>query len=164
MTRRTKVVLGFGAVAVAAAGVIWAGVNRSVVDEKRLIGTWAFVSGGNSWGQTTLSFAEDGKMEMTSQWFGKQYDSAGTYTMKGATIEMLIADDSDWGAAGWGNSTKKGDGGKGDTSGTDTKSKVQSQTKQQRRHMLLRVTIRSLSETELVVADDRGQKTVYARQ
>jgi hypothetical protein len=30
--------------------------------------------------------------------------------------------------------------------------------------MLLRVTIRSLAETELLVADERGKKTVYARK
>jgi uncharacterized protein (TIGR03066 family) len=159
MTRRTKVVLGFGAVAVVAAGVIWAGIYRSAVDPKRLIGTWAFVNGANIWGETKLTFAEDGKMQMTSQWVGKTYDSEGTYTMKGDTIEMLIVDDSDWG-----NWTKKGDGGKSDKSNTDAKSKPQSQPKQQGRQMTRRLTVRSLSETELVVADERGKKTVYARK
>ena len=129
MTRKTKVVLGFGAVAVVAAGVIWAGIYRSAVDPKRLIGTWAFVSGGNGWGETTLTFAEDGKMQMTSQWIGKTYDSEGTYTVKGDTIEMLMVDDSDWGEAAWGNRTRKGEGGK---SNTDARSKPQSQPKQPR--------------------------------
>jgi hypothetical protein len=103
-------------------------------------------------------------MQMTSQWVGKKYDSEGTYTVKGATIEMLIVDDSDWGEAGSGNWTKKGDGGQWDKSNTDAKSKPQSQPKRQGRPMLRRVTIRSLSETQLVVADERGQKTAYARK
>jgi uncharacterized protein (TIGR03066 family) len=164
MTRKTKVVLGFGAVAVVAAGVIWAGIYRSAVDPKRLIGTWAFVSGANIWGETTLTFAEDGKMQMTSQWVGKKYDSEGTYTLKGDTIEMLILDDSDWGGAAGGNWTKKGDGGKSGKSPTDARSKPQGQPKQQGRQMSRRLKVRSLSETELVVADERGKKTVYARK
>jgi uncharacterized protein (TIGR03066 family) len=164
MTRRTKIVLGIGAVVVVATGVIWAGIYRSSVDPKRLIGTWAFVSGGNSWGETTLTFGEDGKMQMTSQWVGKKYDSDGTYTVKGNTIEMLIVDDSDWGEASWGNSTKKGGGGNRDKSGTGAKSKPPSQPKQQSRSMRRRVTVRSLSETELVVVDERGRKTAYTRK
>jgi hypothetical protein len=64
--------LGSAAVAVIAAGVIWAIINRFVAHRKRLIGTWAFVSGANNWGETALTFAEDGKMHMTSQWYCKQ--------------------------------------------------------------------------------------------
>jgi uncharacterized protein (TIGR03066 family) len=144
--------------------VIWASFNRAVADQKRLIGTWAFVSGTNSWGETTLTFAEDGKMQITSQWFGKKYDSEGTYTVKGNMLKMLVADNSDWGEASWGNWPKKDDGGKSDKSDTDAKAKQQNQPKQQREPILRRVTIRSLSETELVVADERGKKTVYARK
>jgi uncharacterized protein (TIGR03066 family) len=161
MTRKTKVVLGFVAVAVIAAGVIWAGIYRSAVGPKRLVGTWTFVNGANIWGETRLRFGEDGKMQMTSQWVGKSYDSEGTYTVKGNTIEMLMVDESDWGEAAWGNRTTKGGGGK---SNTDAKSKPQSQPKKQQRTMQRRMTIKSLSETELVVADERGKRTVYARK
>ena len=164
MTRRTKIVLGFAAVAVIAAGGIWAGFNWFVVDTKRLIGTWEFASGENSWGETMLTFAEGGKMQMTSQWVGRTYDSEETYTVKGDTIEMLIVDDSNWGGAESGNWTKKGDGGQWAKSNTDAKSKPQGQPKQQGRAVLRRVAVRSLSETKLVVADERGQKTVYARK
>ncbi len=163
MTRKTKFVLGFLAVAVVATSVIWACFVRSVVDKKQLIGTWTFVSGANIWGETTLTFAEDGKMQMTSQWVGKKYDSDGTYTVKGDTIEMLMADDSDWGDVA-GNWTKKGDSGKSGKANTDTKTKPQSKPNQPGRTMLRRLTIRSLSETELVVADERGKKSVYARK
>jgi uncharacterized protein (TIGR03066 family) len=162
MTRKAKILLGFAAlatVAVAAAS-LWAGFGRSVANKRRLIGTWAFVSGGNGWRGTTLTFARDGKMKTTSQWAGKTYESEGTYTVKGDTIEMLVADDSDWG--GWGDWAKRGGGGKSDGSNPDTKSRPQSQPKQQREPTLRRVTIRSLTETELVVADGTGQKTVYA--
>jgi uncharacterized protein (TIGR03066 family) len=134
MTRRTKIVLGFTAVAVVVAGGIWAGFDRSVANKKRLIGTWTLVSGGNSWGETALTFAEDGKMRATAQWDRETHGSEGTYTVKGDTIEMLIAhggDWSDWDAKGegewgdWGNG--KGGGGKSDKAVKDAKSKPRSQ-------------------------------------
>jgi hypothetical protein len=134
------------------------------VDPKRLIGTWTFVSGANIWGGTTLTFAEDGKMQMTSQWSGKAYHSEGTYKVKGNTIELFVADDSDWGQGARDNWTKNGNGGKSDKSSTAAKSKPSSQAKQQREPFLRRLTVRSLSETELVVADERGKKTIYARK
>jgi uncharacterized protein (TIGR03066 family) len=164
MTRRTKIVLGSAAVAVIAAGVVWASFNWFAVDTKRLIGTWSFVSGAHSWGETTLTFTADGKVQMTSQWVGKKYDSDGTYSVKGNTIEMLIVDDSDWGEAGWGNSTKKSGGGNRDKSGIGAKSKPPSPPKHQSRTMRRRVTVRTLSDTELVVADERGHKTSYTRK
>jgi uncharacterized protein (TIGR03066 family) len=164
MTRRTKFILSFTAVAAVAAVVIWAGFGSSAANKQRLIGTWAFVSGGNGWGGTTLTFAGDGKMKTTVRWERETYNSEGTYTVKGDTIEMFIADDSDWGEEAWADWTRKTEGGKSGKSSTDAKSKPQSQPKQQRDPILRRVTIRSLSETELVVADERGKKTVYVRK
>jgi uncharacterized protein (TIGR03066 family) len=164
MTRRTKIVLGIAAVATLATGVFWAGFfGRSGTNKKRLIGTWTFVS-GSGWGKTALTFAEDGKVKTTTRWDRKTYDSEGTYTVKGDTIEMLIVDDSDWGEAAWGNWTTEGDGGKGGKSNTDAKSKPQSQPKQWSEPKPRRVTIRSLTDTELVVADEKGRKTIYARK
>lgn len=162
MTRRTKIVLGVAVVAVVAAVVIWLGFFRSAVDQKRLIGTWAFVSGGNGWGGTTLTFTEDGKIKSTVRWDRETYDSEGTYTVKGDTLEMFIADYDDWGEEAWDGWNGRGGGGKSGRSNTDTKS--QSQPKQQSEPTLHRVTIRSLSETELVVVDERGKKTAYARK
>jgi uncharacterized protein (TIGR03066 family) len=159
MTRRTKIALGLAAVAFLTAGAIWAGFSRSVGDKKHLVGTWTYVSGTKSWNQTTLTFAADGKMQMTTDWFGKTCDSVGTYAVKGDTIEMQIVDDSDWGEASWGNS-----GQKGDKPGTDPKSKSPPQPKQPREPMRVSITIQSLSEKELVVADERGKKTVYAKK
>jgi uncharacterized protein (TIGR03066 family) len=159
MTRRTKIALGLAAVAVVAAGAIWVGFYRSVGDKKHLVGTWTYVSGTNTWNQTTLTFAAEGKMQMTTQWFGKTYDSAGTYAVKGDTIEMRIMDDNDWGEASWSNS-----GQKGGKPNPNPKSKSPPQPKQQREPMLVSVTIQSLSEKELVVSDERGKKTVYDKK
>jgi hypothetical protein len=167
MTRRTKIVLGFTAVAAVAAVVIWAGFGRSAANKQRLIGTWAFVGGGNGWRGMTLTFTEGGEMKTSSRWAGKTYESEGTYAVKGDTIEMLVADDSDWSdwtEATWGDWAKKAGGGKSDRPNTDTQSRPQSQPKQQKEPALRRVTIRSLSETELIVADEGGHKTVYARK
>jgi uncharacterized protein (TIGR03066 family) len=158
MTRRTRIALGLAAVAVVAAGAIWVGSYRSVGDKKHLAGTWMYVGGANKWNQTALTFAADGKMQMTTQWFGKTYDSAGTYVVKGNTIEMQIMDDNDWGEASWGNQ-----GQKGDKHGTDPNSKSPTQSKQQREPMLVSVTIQSLSANELIVLDERGKMTVYAK-
>jgi hypothetical protein len=164
MTRRTKIVLGFSAVAAVAAIVIWAGFGRSVVNKQRLTGTWAFVSGRNGWRRTTLTFAEDGMMKTTWQWNRQRYDSEGTYTVKGSTIEMLIADDSDWGERAWADWGTKAEEAKGDKPTTDPESKPQSQPGQRSEPKPRSVTIRSLTDTELVVADERGRKTVYARK
>ena len=172
MTRRTKIVLGFAATALVAAGVIWAGFNRSVVNKKRLIGTWMLVSGGNSWGETTLTFAEDGKMKTTVQWDRETYDSEGTYKVKGDTIEMFIAD-GEWGDwdgkdggewGDWGNGNGKDGGGKSDKLVKDAKSDPQPQPKQPKEPRPRRVTIRSLTDAELIFADDGGRKTIYARK
>ena len=167
MTRRTKIVLGSAAVAVAAVGAIWACLGRSAANQQRLVGTWAFVSGGGGWTGTTVTFAGDGNMKTASRWGGKTYESEGTYAVKGDTIEMLVADDVDWNAWGdavWSDWAKKGGGGKNDRPNTDTKAWPQAPPKQQKEPTLRRVTIRSLSGSELVVADERGQKTVYAKK
>jgi uncharacterized protein (TIGR03066 family) len=160
MTRRTKIVLGIAAVAMLAAGVFWAGFGRSGTNKKRLLGTWTSVS-GNAWGKTALTFAEDGKVKTTTQWDRKTYDSEGTYTVRGDTIEMFIpgGDWGDWGGnyGGWGDWNTAG-GGESDKATEDTKPKQPSEAKPRI------MTIRSLSKTELVVADERGHKTIYARK
>ncbi|QJW96456.1 hypothetical protein [Frigoriglobus tundricola] len=163
MTRRTKIVMGVAAVAAVAAGIVWAGFGRSAANTQRLLGTWAYVSGGNGRGGT-LTFTEDGKMKAAARSAGKTSESEGTYLVNGDTVEMLVADDSVWGEEWWADWAGKAEGDKNTKRTTDPKSKPQSRPEQRGEPKPRTVTIRSLSGTELVVVDETGRKTVYARK
>jgi len=164
MIRRTKILLSVAAATAVAAGVCWAGFGGSGTNKKRLIGTWTFVS-GSGWGETALTFAEDGKVKTTTRWDRETYDFEGTYTVRGDTIQMLVPggdwgnwDGKDGGWGDWGNWNGKAGGGKSDKATKDTKPKQPGEPKPRT------MTIRSVSDTELVVADEGGRKTIYARK
>jgi|GEM_PF-4823600 len=167
MTRKTRIVVGGTALAVAAAGVIWASIGRSTTNRQRLVGTWRFVSGENDWAGPIITFAGDGTVKTTSWSADPAPEVEGTYEVKGDTIELILAGDvepSEKEAPARGDRARKSGGGMGTRPNTDPKARPQMPSRQQTEPTLHRLTIRSLSATELMVADERGQKTIYARK
>lgn len=162
MTRRTKIVLGVAAAAVVVIAIgCWVGFGRSTVNQQKLVGSWKLVSGGG--GGTTLTFSADGKVKETTKWGKETYDSEGTYTVKGDAIEMLTTDDFDWDGE-WGDWDGKAASGKGDKPAKSAKPNPSNQPKPPKEPKPRSMAIRSLTDTELVVSDERGMKTAYAKK
>jgi uncharacterized protein (TIGR03066 family) len=141
MTRKKKILLGFIAVAGFAAGLISASIYRSAVDQKRLIGTWTLISGG----------------------YGTGGYGTGGYARGGATLEFS-ADGKMKVAARRGNKTVgyevtyKVKGDRLEMTTADDEESGSSSLRQQV------VKITSLSDRELIVADEKGRKRAYSRK
>jgi hypothetical protein len=166
MSNKSKIVLAVAAITVTA-GVIGASIGKSIVNKHRLVGTWTFVSGLNEWGGPTLTFADDGKVKTASWLPDNAREFEGTYVVKRDTIELIVAGDvnrSEEGETGRGDGARKSGGGNGARQNTDTESNLNMRPSQPTEPKLHRLTIRSLSGTELVLADERGHKSIYAKK
>jgi uncharacterized protein (TIGR03066 family) len=145
MQRRTKVVLGLTLFALVVLAV-WVGFGRSAENKKKLVGTWTLISGGYGTG----GYGTGG--------YGK-----GGYGRGRRTLEFT-ADGKMKVAARRGNKTIGYEGTyriKGDQvemTTPDDEEGGDSALKQQ----VVRIT--SLTDRELIVADEKGRKTAYTRK
>ena len=162
MTKRTRILLGISVIVTLVTGAL--AFYRTGNTKKQLIGTWTFVSGSNR-GDIRLTFAEDGQVKATKRWGRDRIDLEGTYAVRGETIEMLLpGDDTDDWTAKYGDRGEWANGiGKPGESRSEKATKISRPTQSSDRK-LRRMTIRSISEAELIVANERDHKTIYIKK
>lgn len=144
--------------------------RKAAANNRQLVGTWKVISGGRG-GAETIEMREDGTLTSSTRSFGKERTFDGTYKASSGKVTMTVLADQRWERdwnADW-NADANADTGKqpGDQAATSTaeERKTNAGTSDESPEVEdVVMTILSLTDKELVIANPKGRRTIYGRQ